>query len=207
MSRAATKRKTVPAKREDWGQLSPEMRALPNDSWRTFVHELVTGPPGHGRLVRAARIAGFGKDSTPENAAKIAWRMSQDERTIAAVAPESRKYFRSLHPEALTAYANLLRDPLHKDHGRAVMRAIESIDPIVSKQDISVTHRIVDPDAEALEELRALRQIGATREKLVELFGGNGLARLERLEAADIARRSAEARVIDADAIEVHAHG
>jgi hypothetical protein len=191
-----------PAKREDWGQLSLEMKALPNDEWRTFVHELVVGPPGHGRLARAARIAGFGKDSTPENVAKIAWRMSQDDRTIAAVTAESRKYFRGLHPEALSAYANLLRDPEAKDHGRAVMRALDSIDPIVSKQDISVTHRVIDPDQEALEELRALRQIGATREKLIELFGGNGLARLERLEVAEFARRASEAKIINGEVID-----
>ena len=54
---------------------------------------------------------------------------------------------------------------------------------------------------QALEELRALRQIGATREKLLELFGGNGLARLERLEAADLARRAAEAKMIEGEVI------
>jgi hypothetical protein len=42
-----------------------------------------------------------------------------------------------------------------------------------------------------------LRQLGTSRDKLVELFGGNGLARLERLEAADIARRADQAKVIE----------
>jgi hypothetical protein len=184
--------------REDWGQLGPAMRALPNDQWRAFCHELVTGKPGHGRYARAARAAGFGKESTTTNIAKLAWKIAHDDRTIAAIAEESRKYLRGGHPEAVSAVLALLRDPKHRDHMRAVSEVLSRSDPVIGKQDITVTHRIVDPDQEALEELRALRQIGATREKLIELFGGNGLARLERLEAADIARRSTEAKVIEA---------
>ena len=42
---------------------------------------------------------------------------------------------------------------------------------------------------------------------MIETFGGNGLARLERLEATDIARRANEATVIDAKVIEAQPHG
>jgi hypothetical protein len=191
----------VPAKREDWGQLGPAMRALPNDQWRAFCHELVTGKPGHGRYARAARAAGFGKESTTTNVAKIAWRMAHDERMISALAEESRKYLRGGHPEAVSAVLALVRNPSHRDHMRALSEVLSRSDPVVGKQDITVTHKIVDPDQEALEELRAMRQIGATREKLVELFGGNGLARLERLEAADHARRASDAKIIDGEVI------
>jgi hypothetical protein len=91
----------------------------------------------------------------------------------------------------------MIRDPKHRDHGRAVLSLLDRVDPVVSKQNIEVTHKILDPDQEALEELLALRQLGTSREKLIELFGGNGLARLERLEAAELARRSEVARVIN----------
>ena len=70
-------------------------------------------------------------------------------------------------------------------------------DPIESRSFVEVTHKTVDPDMEALEELRALRQLGTSREKLFELFGQNGLDRLERLERLDTLRRSNEAKVID----------
>ena len=73
---------------------------------------------------------------------------------------------------------------------------------MISKQNIEVTHRILDPDQEALEALQALRQLGTSREKLLELFGGNGLARLERLEAAELSRRADTAKVIDATEIQ-----
>jgi len=199
---AKARKTALPAANESWGQLGPAMRALPNDQWRAFCHELVTGRPGHGRYARAARAAGFGKDSTTTNLAKIAWKIAHDDRMIAAIAEESRKYLRGAHPEAVAAVLALVRNKGHRDHMRAISEVLSRTDPVVAKQDISVVHRVVNEDQESLEELRALRQIGATREKLVELFGGNGLARLERLEAADTARRAAEAKVIDGEVVD-----
>ena len=187
-------------KREDWGQLGPALRALPNDAWRIFCLELVTGSPGHGRYARAARAARLGEGSTPANVAKLAWKIAHDDRMIAAVAEESRKYLRGSHPEAVAALLNMIRDDKHRDHGRAVLSLLDRVDPIVSKQNIEVTHKIINPDQEALEELRALRQLGVSREKMIETFGGNGLARLERLETADMARRASEAKVIELQA-------
>jgi hypothetical protein len=206
MSTALTKRKGQPAK-QDWGQLGPAMRALPNDQWRSYVYHLVTQKPGHGALTRAARAAGFGKNSTPTNLAKLAWHMSRDERLIAAVAEESKKVLRLGHPEAVAALLNMVRDPDHRAHHNAVLAIIDRTDPIVGRQQVEVTHRIVDPDQEALEELRALRQLGVSREKMIETFGGNGLARLERLEAADMATRAETAKMIDAKVIEVQDNG
>jgi hypothetical protein len=197
----------VPAKREDWGQLGPAMRALPNDHWRAFCYALVTGPGGHGKYTAAARAAGLGKNSTPANLGKFAWQLAHDSRMIAAVAEMAQKYLRGAHPEAVNALHNMIRDPQHRDHGRAVLALLDRVDPVVSKQNIEVTHRILDPDQEALEELQALRQLGTSREKLLELFGGNGLARLERLEAADLGRRADAAKVIDGEVIEVSANG
>jgi hypothetical protein len=192
------------AKREDWGQLGPAMRALPNDRWRAFVYHYVTGKPGHGSLARAARLAGFGAKSTPTNVAKLAHNISRDERTVAAIAEEARKIVRVGAPEAATALLNLIRDPEHRDHGRAIAMVLDRADPVEthSRHNIEVVHKVVDPDVEALEELRALRQLGTSREKLLELFGGNGLSRIEKLEAADLARRSEAAKVIEYEPIE-----
>src|SRR5262245_61733657 len=61
--------KRVPAK-QDWGQMSPELRALPNDQWRAFCHALVTGPGGHGKYAAAYRAAGLGKESDNTTLAK-----------------------------------------------------------------------------------------------------------------------------------------
>jgi hypothetical protein len=196
----------LPAK-QDWGQLGPAVRALPNDQWREFCFALVTGPGGHGKYAAAARAAKFGEGSTPANLAKLAWKIVHDDRMISAIAEMSRQYLRGAHPEAVNALHNMIRDPQHRDHGRAVLALLDRVDPVISKQNIEVTHRVVDPDQEALEELRALRQLGVSREVMIQNFGGNGFARLERLEAAEMARRSTEAKIIDARVIEVGANG
>ncbi len=188
---------------EPWGQLSPAMRALPNDRWRAFVNFYVwftftnDRKDNYGAQTAAARQAGFGKPkSTPIAMANIASRLMRDERIIAAVVDESRKYLRAGAPEAAKALLSLVRNPEHKDHARAVAMLLDRTDPIVTRQEIDVTHRTVDPDTEAIEELRALRQLGTSRAVLLELFGGNGLARIERLEAADAAPRAQQAKVV-----------
>jgi hypothetical protein len=194
----------LPTKTE-WGELGPAMRALPNDRWRAFVefYLLKTCANGsknnYGAQANAARKAGFGAPKTTSRAmAHIGWRLMRDDRIIAAVAEESRKIVRAGAPEAAKALLNLVRDPEHRDHARAIAMVMARTDPEVQQHDLQVTHRIVDPDEEAIEELRAARALGATREKLIELFGGNYLPRLERLEAAELERRAANAKMIEA---------
>jgi hypothetical protein len=153
--------------RKEWGELGEEMRALPNDKWRDYVYHLVTqSPVGRGSLTRACRAAGFGKKSSPTNLAKLAWRMAQDVRLIAAVAAESKKVLRIGHPEAVAATLALVRNPKHPMHFRAVDAILSRSDPIEShsRHNIEVLHRTIDPDREALEELRALRHLGTSRE-------------------------------------------
>lgn len=193
--------------REDWGQLGPAMRGLPNDRWRDYVHFYVSHPPGHGAQTAAAQAAGFGKGSSPLVVAKIAHRLAHDPRMIEAIAEESKKMVRAGAPEAVAALYGMIRDPSHKDHARAVGMVLNRVDPEVAHHDVKVEHRIVDPDTEALEELRALRALNTPREKLLELFGPNGLDRVERLEAADNARRADAAKIIDGESAEVQNDG
>lgn len=190
--------------RDVWGQYGPCMRALPNDRWRLFVESYVLGVTrsGHPNAAAAARVAGFGKpNSTAVRMAHLAWKLMRDDRIVAAIAEESRKLLRSGAPEAVRALQAIVRNPEHKDHIRGVAMVLDRADPVttISHAQVDVTHRLLDPDEEALEELRALRQIGATREKLIELFGGNGLARIEKLEA----QRAEGAKVIDGEVIEM----
>jgi hypothetical protein len=178
------------------------MRALPNDRRREFVRHFITGKPGHGAITAAYRAAGFGKNSTPTNAAKEAHKLSHDERVIAAIAEEARKMLRVAHPEAIQALLNLVRDEKHPGHVRAVTAIIDRTDPIVTRHDLRVTHRVIDHDQAALEELRALRKLGTSREKLLELYGPNGLDRIEALEADAMLQRTAKAKMIEAEVIE-----
>jgi hypothetical protein len=180
---------------EDWGQLGPAMRALPSNKWRAFVEFYLLEEPGYGAQASAARKAGFGNArSKPSSLARIASRLVRDDRMIAAIGEESRKIVRGGAPEAAKALIALVRNPEHRDHARGIAMVLNRVDPEVTRNDINVTHKILDPDQEAIEELRALRSLGTPRTKLLELFGPNGL---ERVEALELVRRSEQARVIE----------
>ena len=193
---------------DDFGQLGPAMRALPNNRWRAFVEFYLLEKPGYGAQADAARKAGFGHARTsPLNMARIASRLMRDDRMIGAIAEEARKMLRGGAPDAVKALLSLVRNPDAKDHARGIAMILARTDPEVQQHDLHVTHRIADPDQEALEELRAARALGATREKLIELFGGNYYPKLERLEAAEQERQAVGAKIIDAEAVEVEQRG
>jgi hypothetical protein len=189
---------SAPARTDDWGQMGEAMKTLPNDKWRVFVRALVADTKGHGAVTRAARTANFGKANTkPSSLSKQAHQLSRDERIIAAIAEESRKMIRVGHPEAVNALFEIIRDKKNRDRVRAIAMVVDRCDPAITKHMVDVTHRHEDPDRTALEELKALRHLGATRDKLLELFGPNGLDRLEALEAVENAQRAAQAKVIE----------
>src|ERR1700738_3495715 len=120
-----------PARRkEDWGELGPAMKALPNNRWRAFVEFYLLEPPGYGAQTRAARRAGFGTDRTkPLYMARMASRLIHDSRIQGAIDEESRLMLRDGAPEALKALQNLVRNPEHKDHVRAVAMVLARTDP------------------------------------------------------------------------------
>ncbi|MGA8696884.1 MAG: hypothetical protein WB689_24215 [Xanthobacteraceae bacterium] len=190
----------IAPRRKEWGSIGQAMRALPNNQWRAFVEFYLLEKPGHGAQTRAARRAGFGNaSSSPLNMARIASRLMRDDRIQAALSEEARKIIRGGGVEASKALMNLVRDPEHRDHARAIAMVLARTDPEIQRHDLHVTHKILDPVEEELEELRAARAIGATREKLLELFGGNRLPFLERLE---LQRQSEKAKVIDGKMID-----
>jgi hypothetical protein len=182
------------------GESSPQVSA--GTALARAVIGYVTGKPGRGAAVRAFRACGLGKGSSSLHQAREAYKMLHDDRMTAAVAEESKKFFRAAIPEAVQAARDIIADPAHKDRARVAMALIDRVDPVITQHNIGVTHRIVDPDQEALEELKALRQLGTGRDKLLELFGPNGLDRIEALEAADLAKRITQAKIIDAQIIE-----
>jgi hypothetical protein len=211
MTQGATSVAAIPAKEtravfsdQEWGDLGPAMKALPNDQWRTFVEFYVMAEkPGRGAQTMAARKAGFGKPtSKPATLARISYRLMCDDRIVAAINEVARKIVRGGAADAARALRNMVNDPDHKDHARAVDMLLSRTDPVMSHQHIQVTHTRTDPDLEGIDQLRALRQLGTTRETLVGLFGFNGLERIERLEAADTARRAAEAKTIEGKVID-----
>jgi hypothetical protein len=85
------------ARGEEYGELGPAMRALPNNRWRAFVEFYVFASFTNGRKnnfgaqAEAARKAGFGDARTrPKTLAQIGWKLTRDDRMIAAIGEESR---------------------------------------------------------------------------------------------------------------------
>jgi hypothetical protein len=80
------------------------------------------------------------------------------------------------------ALLNLVENPDHRDHGRAIALLLGRVDPEVAKTDLAVTHRVeLSADDEALEQYKAMLALGVTKEKLRDVFGGNYLPKLERM--------------------------
>jgi hypothetical protein len=183
--------------KRDWGSYGPAMRNLPNSRWRSFVEFLLVEPGGPGAQTNAAIKAGFGGKKRT-SMTKIASRMVRDIRVIAALEEEGRKIVRAGGAAASKALMGLVDNPEHKDHARAISMVLARTDPEILRHDMRIEHRVVDPDTEALEELRALRKLGTPRERLLELYGPNGLARIEQL-----AKQAEATKVIEGEFTEV----
>jgi phage terminase small subunit len=112
------------------------MLALPNDKWRLFVINLVTGKPGQGAQVRAYVAAGCA--GSRKTAIVEASKMIRDERVVAAIGEESRKWLRAGHPHAVAALHAMVRNTKHRDHARAVSMILDRTDPVVSNQMVHV---------------------------------------------------------------------
>lgn len=183
----------------DWGEYGPAMRALTVRE-RLFVEHLLMGW-GKQNAAEAARKAGYGHArSSALTMTQMGYKLRKREKVSLAIAEESRHLLRSGGADAVRGILNIVENPEHPRHFDALKLILDRVDP--ATQQIAVTTRIIDETQEALEELRALRSVGTPREKLVELYGGNGLVRLERLEQADLARRADSAKVIEAEVAE-----
>ena len=77
----------------------------------------------------------------------------------------------------------MVLDPTHRDHARACAIILDRVDPIETKHLIDVTHRHRTLDDEALEALKTMHGLNATREQLIAFFGEAGLRRYEGLLA------------------------
>jgi hypothetical protein len=164
---------------------------------RRFVYWLLNLPPKKGFRVRAARLSGFGADSTPHVLNSLVQALLSQQRIIDLIVEVTRKQIRSSAPEALAAVREIIGDPTHRDRLKAAGMILERIEPTMQRIDVSVKHEVVDRDGEAVAYLRKLKELNVSREKLEEELGFSALPRLERLLELEDAKRAAP--VIDAE--------
>ena len=134
---------------------------------------------------------------------KYAHVVSRDPKVILALQAESRKIVRGHgYAVAVRAVMNLVNDPTHRDHARGVSMVLDRVDPAQTHHLVDVQHHVqLDPDAEALAQYRACVAIGASPEKLEQLFGYSGLARLEQRDREERERAAPAAKLIEATVI------
>jgi hypothetical protein len=149
----------------DLPEFGPAMLALPNDRQRAFVTALFDDDAprkGDGLLIYAARTAGYG---TPTSSRKslnvIASRIAHDDRVQEAIAQFSHRVLRTIPPEAFKAAKNLIRDPKHKDHARAVFEILGRTDPLQTLHTVKVEDNrppTIDATQAVLDRIEALMQ-------------------------------------------------
>src|SRR5665213_2752583 len=123
----------------DTPEFGPMMAALPTDKMRSFVVGLFLAPRKRGRLIYAAKTAGYGTDtSSNKSIGVMASRLMADERVQAAILEESQKRLRGLAPDAVQAIERLVNNPDHRDHGRALGMILERADPVISTHNVKV---------------------------------------------------------------------
>jgi len=165
---------------------------------RRFVHWLMNLPPKKGFRVQAAKLAGYGKNSTPHVLNSIAQDLLAKQRVVDLITEVTRKQIRSTAPEAIAAVREIIADKEHRDRLKAATIILERIEPTLQRLDVHVKHEVVDRDAEAVAYLRKLKALGVERSKLEEELGYSDLPRYERLLELEDAK-NAMAPVIDAN--------
>lgn len=135
-----------------------------------------------GDAQQAARDAGYA--DAGGIAAKVrGCELLQRDRVLSALEEVGRKEFRGLLLPAIIAMRELLTKKDHPDHAKAVQTTLSRLGfGERSGVDVNVGGEVtVNHTDTAIEQLRILKELGVSREKLIEMFGFSGLGRYEKM--------------------------
>jgi hypothetical protein len=143
-------------------QFGPKMAAL-SEKRRALVVALFDDDApskGDGLLPWAARKAGYGTaTSSTRSLGNIAGRIIHDDAVQDGIKEHSHRVMRAIPPEAIRALRELIRDPTHRDHARAIAMVIDRTDPLQTMHTVKVEdHRPPSPEitAKVLERIDEL---------------------------------------------------
>jgi hypothetical protein len=120
----------------------PAMRALVTDKQRAFVRALFDAPSKDGRVIWAARVAGYGTETSSNKVlSTIGSRLHTSEPIQAAIAEHSARVLRGLSPSAIKALEDLIADPKHRDHARGIAMILDRSDPLQTTHNVVVDHK------------------------------------------------------------------
>jgi phage terminase small subunit len=135
------RRELAPLPAVDGTEWGPAMKALSSDKHRMFVLALYQVKPGYGAHVKAAKMAGFGTEtSSAKSWSVIASRLAHDEKVLAAIHEEDQKRIRASAPRAIRALQNLIEDPAAKDHARGIGMVLDRVHPVETQHTVKVQH-------------------------------------------------------------------
>lgn len=115
-------------------ELGPAMQALTKKQ-RGYVRQFVAFG---GNETDAARAAGFGGEH-PQSVRNAAWKLAHDPKVRAAIREYAECHLNALVPMATTAMENIILNPAHKDHFKAVERILNQAGmTIAQKHEVEV---------------------------------------------------------------------
>jgi phage terminase small subunit len=154
------RRELAPLPHVDGAEWGPCMKALASDKHRMFVLALYQIRPGYGAHVKAAKLAGFGTEtSSAKSWSVIASRLAHDEKILAAIFEEDQKRIRASAPRAIGALQRLIEDPSARDHARGIAMVLDRVHPVETTHKVTVEHQAASSmkaTAEVFERIMAL---------------------------------------------------
>lgn len=165
----------------------PEMADLPeqvsrlrDERWRKFAWAYVFGG---AEGAAAARFAGY--SDVGEGCKVRASGLLQRDDIQDAIKALTGKYLFSLAPKAVLRLGQILDNPKHGKHTKAIEMVLDRTGyEAKTGVEVNVSGSVtVNHTDEALADLRRLRDMGVPREKLLETFGFSGLSRYEKMLA------------------------
>ena len=171
----------------DVADLPDVVRGLRDERWRRFVWAYVFGGADGQSAARAAGYADSGGIACKVRAHELLQR-DQIQDAIKAL---TGKYLFSLAPKAVLRLGEILDNPKHSKHAKAIEMVLDRTGH-GTQTDVNVTvggEVTVNHTDTALENLRSMLELGVPREKLVDIFGFSGLSRYEKMLAESAPRQ------------------
>lgn len=159
-------------------ELGPKMQACTKRE-REFVFNFVRNGGNGTKAVRDAPSL----TSHPGTSRVTAHNYLHRERVLDAIDEVGRQAFRGLLVPAITAMRLMIENRNHPDHARAVTTVLSRLGlGERAAVDVNVAGSVeVNHTQAAIEQLRALRDLGVPQEKLVDIFGFSGLSRYQKM--------------------------
>lgn len=168
----------------NWSGFGPKMQAL-RERERRFVWAYLMNSLTDGREngAQAARDAGYSDAS--EGAKVRAHGLLHRDEVLDALQEVAARELRGLAVPAVMALSRLLHKSDHFEHRKSIEMVLNRVGMGERTQiDVNVTGEVtVNHTDAAIDDLRRLIELGASDEKLVEVFGYSGLERYRKMLA------------------------